>query len=114
MLRLLINRQDVSPNALCWDKTPLQYAVEANREDMVELLLRDKRVNPDFTLSENGETPLLQALIKNNEKMAKALLDAGANPNIASGTWLTPAMLLEAPDAEARQVLLERYSVSRE
>ena len=67
------------------------------------------RLTQIFTFSENGETLLLQTLIKGNDKMAKAFLDAGANPNIASRTWLTPAMLLEAPSKEARQGLVQQY-----
>lgn len=114
LVRLLVGRQEVNPNALYGEGTALQWAVERDREDMVELLLSDKRTNPDFNLSENGETLLLQSLIKGNDRMARAFFNAGANPNIASRTWLTPAMLLEAPSEEARQELVQQYHSSEE
>ncbi|OJJ78618.1 ankyrin repeat domain-containing protein [Aspergillus glaucus CBS 516.65] len=102
LVRLLVGRQEVNPNALYGQGTALQWAIECDCEDMI------------FTFSENGETLLLQTLIKGNDKMAKVFLDAEANPNIASRTWLTPAMLLEAPSKEARQGLVQQYHLSED
>lgn len=40
----------MNPNALYGQGTALQWAVECDCEDMVELLLSDKQTNPDFYL----------------------------------------------------------------
>lgn len=108
MIELLIDRSDVNPNALYRDHTPLHLAVLDSREDMVALLLRDQRTNPDLTGSMNGRTPLLDALIMNNDNIVALLLAAGANTRIADRTWLSPAMLLEAPSVGARYELVQR------
>lgn len=50
LVRLLVGRQEVNPNALYGQGTALQWAVECDCEDMVELLLSDKQTNPDFYL----------------------------------------------------------------
>lgn len=77
-------------------------------------MLSDKRTNSDFNLSENGENPLLQALIQGNDNMARAFPDAGPYPNTTSRTWLTSAMLREAPSEEARQALVQQYHSSED
>lgn len=106
LVRLLVNRKDVDPNALSSNRTPLQVAVDANEEDLVEILLTDKRVHPDLTFR-NSQTPLLEAALKNNMAMVDLLLAAGANREIQDSTFLSPAMLLDAPNAEARQKLIQ-------
>lgn len=110
IIELLIHRNDVNPNGFYKNQTPLQLAVWKSREDMVELLLSDRRTNPDLTARESGRTPLLDALVMNNDKIAALLLAAGANPKIADRVWLSPAMLLEAPSAEARYQLVQQHS----
>ena len=83
---------------------------QKSREDMVELLLSDRRTNPDLMARESGRTPLLDALIMNNDKIVALLLAAGANTRIADRMWLSPAMLLEAPSVEARYKLVQQHS----
>ena len=58
---------------------------------------------------ESGRTPLLDALIMNNDKIVALLLAAGANTKIADRMWLSPAMLLEAPSVEARYKLVQQH-----
>lgn len=112
ILRLLVNRDDVDPNVPFSDYSPLQLAVEANNEDLVEVLLTDARVNPDWTTLRDAQTPLLEALLKNNKKIVQLLLDIGANRDLKDSTSLSPAMLLEAPSAEAREKLINERSFS--
>lgn len=111
-VRLLTGTENLNPNSLSHGKTPLQYAVQANDEDIAELLLSDKRTIPDLTVLPTVQNPLLEALLNNNEKMAQLLLNAGANPHICDQKGLSPAILMEAPTAEARRALLQRYSTS--
>lgn len=108
MIRLFLGREDVNLNALFQNMTSLQIAVQDNREDTVELLLSDKRINPDLTVLLDGGTPLLWALVSETETIAELLLNAVANKNIYDWTWISPAMLMEAPNAEARRALLEK------
>ena len=111
VLKLLVNRDGVDPNELFLDETPLQFAVHQNREDLVRLLLSDRRIKPDLTVLEDGRTPLLKALVSRQEVIARLLLDAGADPDIVDKGGLSPAMLLGVADDEARSELLERYKV---
>ncbi|KAJ5638233.1 ankyrin [Penicillium lividum] len=111
LVQLLVNRKDVDPNALSSGRTPLEIAVDANKEDLVEILLTDKRVNPDLTGRSRSRTPLLKAALKSNEAMVRLLLAAGANKEIQDATFLSPAMLLDAPSAEARRQLIQGRSL---
>lgn len=61
---------------------------------------------------DSGRTPLLDALIMNNDKIVALLLAAGANTKIADRMWLSPAMLLEAPSVEARYKLVQQHSTN--
>lgn len=112
LLRLLVNRDDVDPNAWYQGQTPLQLAVHKGRDDLVEILLTDPRVNPDLSVSPTGQTPLLHAAMLNNSRIVRLLLDAGANPRIMDRMWLSAAMLLNAPSAEARINLIQEHALS--
>ncbi|PWY93563.1 hypothetical protein BO94DRAFT_582944 [Aspergillus sclerotioniger CBS 115572] len=46
---------------------------------------------------------------KNNARMIRILLDANAIPHIMDRSWLSAEMVLEAPSAEARAVLIRRH-----
>ncbi len=70
-----VNLQDKQGN------TPLMAAVQSGWDDGVTALLRKKaNVNLPNTA---GETPLIRAVLLHNYDMARALLDAGANPDKA-------------------------------
>lgn len=71
MLELFLNRDDVDPNAIFNDQTPLHHAVNANCEDLVGLLLTNQCVDVNLTGMVNGRTPLLDAVILDNDKMVK-------------------------------------------
>lgn len=109
MIELFLNRDDVDPNATFDGQTPLHYAVSANREDLVELLLTDKRVDVNFAGHTNSRTPLLEAVILNNDKIIEYLLTAGADPQIIDRQGLSPAMLMECSGAQARDELVKQY-----
>lgn len=111
VLKLLVNRDGVDPNELFLDETPLQFAVHQDREDLVRLLLSDRRVKPDFTVLKDGRTPLLKALVRGQDAVARLLLDAGADPEIVDSGGLSPGMLMRAADDEARRELLGRFKV---
>lgn len=98
MIQLLIGRDDVHPNAIFDNYTALKFAVHSGFEDGVEMLLGDKRTNPDLNVVPDGGTPLFWALVYGHERMVKLLLDAGANPNICNWQWVSPAMLMEVPN----------------
>ncbi|CAI7631303.1 unnamed protein product [Penicillium pancosmium] len=104
LARLLVNREDVDPNALSDKSTPLQLA------DLVEILLTDKRVDPDLNVHSPSRTPLFDAILKNNEAIVRMLLSAGADKEIKDATGLSPAMFLNAPTAEARYQLRRDHS----
>jgi cytohesin len=112
LIRLLVNRDDVDPNAPSSNGTPLEAAVWANGEDLVKILLIDKRINPDLTTRPMSRTPLLEAALKNNDAMVRLLLEAGANKEIQDITHLSPAMLLDTPSAEARHQLIRERSLT--
>jgi len=116
LVRLLVNRESVDPNALFADtsfsdRTPLHIAVETNEVELVEILLTDKRINPDLTARPLSQTPLLDAAVIDNEAMVRLLLEAGANKEIQDTTGLSPAMLLDAASAEDRYQLIQYRSL---
>ena len=109
MVKLFLNRDDVDLNAIFNGQTPLHHAVNANRKDLVELLLGDEQVDVNLTGMANGRTPLLDATILNNNEVIGKLLSAGADPDVADRTGLSPAMLIGCSDAQARDDLLKRH-----
>ncbi|RAK77469.1 ankyrin repeat domain-containing protein [Aspergillus fijiensis CBS 313.89] len=109
LLQLVVNRDEIDLNRIYQDETALGLAVERNDDDLAAILLADPRVHPDLTLNGGGETPLMRAILKNNERMTQLLRDAGANPRIMNRWWVSPATLLEAPSWEARRELIEKY-----
>ncbi|KAJ6131370.1 ankyrin [Penicillium sp. IBT 18751x] len=115
LVRLLVNREDVDPNApfsdtTSSDRTPMHIAVDTNEEELVEILLTDKRINPDLTARPVSQTPLLDAALKKNEAIVRFLSEAEANKEIQDSTGLSPAMLLDAPSAETPNQLIQDRS----
>ncbi|RAH47668.1 uncharacterized protein BO95DRAFT_461741 [Aspergillus brunneoviolaceus CBS 621.78] len=82
LLRLVVNRDEIDLNRIYQGETALGLAVERNDDLLAAILLADPRVLPDLTLNDGGETPLMRAILKNNERMTQLLRDAGANPRI--------------------------------
>lgn len=60
--------------------TPLIMAMRENSLGVMEILLADKRTNPDIEAF-NGDNALMIAAFNGNEKAVKALLDHGAKVN---------------------------------
>jgi ankyrin repeat protein len=58
--------------------TALQVAVSAGNEDMVKLLLADKKIDVNLT-DDTGSFPLFTAVLLRNKNIVQALLNAGAN-----------------------------------
>jgi ankyrin repeat protein len=74
-----------SPNdADAWGVSATTLAAHSNFTDVVELLL-DK--GADANAAKAGFTALHNAIMQRNERMVKALLDHGANPNARLETW---------------------------
>lgn len=59
---LLLNRDDVGPNALFNGRTSLHHAVSTDHDGLVKLLLVDKRVDANLTDLSNGAVPLCMTL----------------------------------------------------
>ena len=62
--------------------TVMHYAAMANDPDYLEVLLRH-RADPNTPNGVTGDTPLMSALIGSREVQFRALLDAGAKPDLA-------------------------------
>jgi ankyrin repeat protein len=61
--------------------TPLNLAITYKKPEIVEFLLKDCHVNPNFS-GENGIPPLQIAAEKNDKEMVKLLLRYGADPKL--------------------------------
>jgi ankyrin repeat protein len=78
--------------------TPLHYAVNKERFEAVRLLL-ERGANVNANLEEQiGNTPLRNVAEHCSLRMAKLLLDAGADPAIPS--WMRLTALHQAEDRE--------------
>jgi uncharacterized protein len=62
--------------------TVMHYAAMANDPDYLEVLLRH-RADPNTPNGVTGDTPLMSALMGGREVQFRALLDAGAKPDLA-------------------------------
>jgi ankyrin repeat protein len=81
-----INMQDAEGN------TPLILALgeEEVKDETIECLLN---YNPDVTITNyGGDTSLHLAVIRNNIKLIKALIEKGANINVKDDTGNTPLL----------------------
>ncbi|KAJ5681606.1 ankyrin [Penicillium maclennaniae] len=105
LVRLLVNRENVDPNALHAKSTPLELAVDRNNEELVETLLTDPRVDPDLTGHCNVQKLLLRATLRINAAIVRMLLATRGNNVYKDQTGFPPAMLLEV-SAEARENLI--------
>ncbi|KAF2892425.1 hypothetical protein ILUMI_13746 [Ignelater luminosus] len=72
---------DINTNPIHGGLLPIFYAIEENRPDIVELLLKNKA---NIELSDvNGMRPLFYACIENKIEMAKLLIEYGADRSAA-------------------------------
>lgn len=87
--------------------TPLMRAVYEEREQVVQLLLERPGVDLD-RVNDLGATALHLAAVKGNERLARALLLAGASPLIQDREGRTPALLAATAGHGNVAELLER------
>jgi ankyrin repeat protein len=114
--KLLDKGFDINKSHPKTKKTPLIYACDGNRADVVELLIaRGAKVN---RRDDNGDTPLVSAIYNNNIMITKMLLQAGAKVNFRNYRGKTPlmtAIAMKSPELvdiliKARAAIqLERY-----
>lgn len=81
---------------------PLRYAVFANSNEIVELLLA-RGVDIDTRSGHNGETALWWAAMDSHFEVAAFLLDKGADPKLADNDGKTPYRV--ATDPRIRDLL---------
>lgn len=90
------------------DRTALIYAIQAERPEMALLLLEQEGVDTEAR-EPHGSTPLVEAVIFKQMKVAEVLLEKGADPN-GPGPVGRTALHCVAPwlDVEIFRWLLER------
>ncbi|KAJ5220034.1 hypothetical protein N7468_009238 [Penicillium chermesinum] len=101
ILSLLLSPTDANPNARdrVYLRSPLAWAVKANHERIVRILLRDDRTDVNLP-DRNGDTPLMTAAITKNWDLMSALLLSGrANPRLANKRGAT-ALACAARDGD--------------
>lgn len=106
LAHLFVNRENIGHNTISEECTPLQLAVRANQEELVEVLLTDKRVDPDLNINPRSQTPLFGAVSKNNVAIIQILISA----DIKDETGFSPAILLDTSTAEAHYVVSQAHS----
>ena len=92
--------------------TPLYFAIQMNRPDVIEILL-EHHANPNASVTGNGrlngETPLHYAIESGNLRIAAMLIQAGADVNIRTTKGQTPLHLAaEHVRLEAIRFLVEK------
>jgi ankyrin repeat protein len=93
------------PDIYGW--TPLMRAVYEERTEVVQALLEQPEANLNAK-NDQGATALHLAAVKGNERLARALLLAGANPLIQDRKGRTPALTARAAGHEDMAELLGR------
>jgi ankyrin repeat protein len=125
-LLMAINREDIAlvklllqhgadPNVMRYGQTPLTWAVQHGRKDLLKMLLA-ARAKVD--LGGNGQgTPLGWAGHRKDVEAARMLLDAGADPNakldVDSSTPLAMALSVDRGQTEEQAAPLVELLLSR-
>ena len=87
--------------------SPLHTAVRWNDVSQLQALLRDG-ADPDIVEEWKGQTPVLLAAEIGNRQAMKALLDAGADPEIANGRGQKAMhLVVRRDDSEGLNLLVE-------
>lgn len=100
----LLQSKSLFVNSLLLDgQLPLQIAVDANRPEMVEFLL-DKGANVN-KFDQAGWTALHHAVYKSNIRLAKKLLERGADPSASRDGDLLPIEMAMTCDEDIIHLL---------
>jgi len=90
VVKILLERNDVNPDARRFGHTPLSWAAENGHERVVKILLERNDVNPD-TPGRFGQTPLSWAAQNGHEGVVKILLERNdVNPDAPGVFGQTP------------------------
>lgn len=93
-------------------QTPLQWAMESDRPDIVKILL-SHGANPDGRQYHNRDDfmiPLITAARRGNVEITRLLLEYGANPNQSGGWW--PALFQTLGHSNDKFELLLEHGAS--
>ncbi|GES60399.1 ankyrin repeat-containing domain protein [Aspergillus terreus] len=92
VVRLLVDAGANLTETVNSGKTPLHLAARDARPDIVAILLEYHGALDIEQRTENGETPLVHAVLGNNLECVRRLLQAGANINTQCSQGWTPLM----------------------
>lgn len=82
---------DINNNPIHGGQLPIFYAIEENRPDIVELLLKNK-VNIELS-DQSGMRPLFYACIENKIEIARLLIEYGADRTAPNRSGLQPVFM---------------------
>lgn len=85
--------------------TLLHYSTKYNRDDLVEILLKDFKTNPNIQ-DQDGWTSLYIACDNNNFKIAELLIKYNADPNLADNDSKITPLLIAASKANVELMKL--------
>lgn len=80
--------------------------IHENKAEQIELLISSREINLEERIA--GYTPLLYACFRNRYKIAKLLVQAGANVNVTNGAITPLNKAAAAGDFELVRMLIEK------